>query len=96
MKCTVLYITWEDTRYSKKSGGTQAVKGSARPRSEDFTSQLWLCVLASGAVRLWLRYEEGQDERITLTMFYPNDQLNQGNLPQPPDDHLAIFNALEV
>lgn len=38
MKCTVLYITWEDTRYSKKSGGTWAVKGSARPKSEDFTS----------------------------------------------------------
>lgn len=45
MKCTVLYITWEDTRLLKKFGGTWTIKGSARPKPEDFTTLLRLYVL---------------------------------------------------
>lgn len=41
MERTVLYITWEDTRLLKKLGGTWTIKGSARPKPEDFTTLLW-------------------------------------------------------
>lgn len=34
--------------------------------------------------------------RVTLTVFHPSNQLQWGNLPQPENDHLAIFNTLEV
>lgn len=64
MKCTVLYITWEDTRLLKKFGGSWTIRGSARPKSERFY-HLALAVCAPRVeARSWLGEEEGGDEKL--------------------------------